>query len=107
MPCRREAPYLSKFQEKYGSKGFTVIAVNGYDEEKDVVQKFVDKEKLKQPILLKGSTIAMDVYGVTGFPASFWIDREGKVVYWEKGFSPQEAPAMERRIERLLASGKK
>lgn len=94
---------MSKFQEKYASKGFTVIAVNGYDEEKDVVQKFADKEKLKQPILLKGSKVAFELYGVTGFPASFWIDPQGNIVHREVGFSPELAPALEKRIEKLLS----
>lgn len=97
---------MSKFQEAYASKGFTVIAVNAWDEEKEVVQKFAEKEKLKQTILLKGSEVAADVYGVTGYPTSYWIDREGKVVYWEKGFVPEAAPALEKRIERLLANAK-
>lgn len=100
--CRKEAPYLSKLQEKYGQKGFTVIAVNGYDEPRSVVEAFVKKEKLLQPVLLMGGTVARRLYGVTGFPTCFWIDPQGRIVKKEVGFTPARFPEMEARLESLL-----
>jgi hypothetical protein len=79
-----------------------VIAVNAYDEEKDVVQGFVEKQKLKQVVLLKGSDVALDIYGIEEYPGAFWIDREGKVVQREMGFEVERVPRMERKIEKLL-----
>jgi hypothetical protein len=79
-----------------------VVAVNAYDDEKDVVQGFVEKEKLKHLVLLKGSDVALDTYGLAEFPAGFWIDREGRVVHRELGFEVERVPRMERKIEKLL-----
>lgn len=79
-----------------------MIAVNAYDEEKDVVQGFVEKEKLKQVVLLKGSDVALETYGVSEFPGAFWIDRDGRVVQRELGFEVERVPRMERKIEKLL-----
>lgn len=107
MPCRREAPYLSRLQEKYRGLGFVVVAVNAYDEERKVVAEFVEKEKLKQVVLLMGSKVAQDLYGATSYPTSFWIDTEGKVVRRETGFHPSMVPALERMAQKLvIAKGK-
>ncbi|HVR75470.1 MAG TPA: TlpA disulfide reductase family protein [Planctomycetota bacterium] len=104
--CRKEAPYLSKLQAKYGDKGFTVIAVNGYDEPRGIVEAFVKREKLLQPILLMGGTVARRLYGVTGFPTSFWIDAKGRIVEKEVGFLPERFPRMEARLESLLGEAR-
>ena len=103
-PCRREAPYLSKLQEKYGDKGFTVIAVNGYDEDRETVQGFVDQQKLKQPVLLMGRATAREKYQVSGFPTNFWIDHQGKIVHKDVGFDPDAYPSMEARAKKLIAA---
>jgi len=106
-PCRTEAPYLSRLQEEYGQKGFTVVAVNGWNEPRDMVQGFVTRAKLKQPVLLMGNVVAGQQYMVRGYPTSFWIDHEGKVIDREVGFNPAEFPAMRTRIEQLLAAARK
>jgi hypothetical protein len=82
-----------------------VIAVNAYDEEKEVVQGFIEKQKLKQVVLLKGSDVALDTYGLSEFPGAYWIDREGRVVQRELGFEVERVPRMERKIEQLLGGG--
>lgn len=83
------------------------MAVNGYDEPKGIVESFVKRESLKQPILLMGRSVAQDKYGVQAFPTNFWIDHEGKVVRKEVGFSESDFRVMEVRLERLLQEAAK
>lgn len=78
------------------------MAVNGYDESKEEVQAFATKAGLKHPILLLGGKTGADLYGVEGFPSSFWIDPEGRIVGKERGFDPTHVPTMEKRIEKYL-----
>jgi hypothetical protein len=79
-----------------------VLAVNGYDEPRPVVEKFVREKGLRQRVLLGGRRTALSLYGVTGFPTSFLIDRRGTVVERQVGFLPARAGAIEARIEALL-----
>ena len=102
-----EAPYLSEWQERYRDRGFVVLAVNGYDESKETVAKFVEAKKLKQKVLLLGSKVARDLYCVRGFPTTFFIDPEGKIVDRDVGFSPAAAPATEAKIRALLEKAKR
>lgn len=83
------------------------MAVNGYDEPRQGVQQFVDQLKLKQPVLLMGRAVGQDLYAVSGYPSSFWIDHHGKIVHREVGFNDAAFPAMEARLKRLLATAKK
>jgi len=72
-----------------------------------VVADYVEKEKLKQTVLLMGSKVAQDLYAALSYPTSYWIDREGKVVRRETGFQPTMVPALERMARKLvIAKGK-
>jgi hypothetical protein len=53
-------------------------------------------------VLLQGSDVALDTYGLSEFPGAFWIDREGRVVQRELGVEVERVPRMERKIEKLL-----
>ena len=66
------------------------------------MESFVQREKLKQPILLMGRSVAQEKYAVSAFPTSFWINHEGKVVRKEVGFSESDFRVMEARVERML-----
>lgn len=80
--------------------------MNGWNESKDTIQKFVDKEKLAQKILLMGGKIADKTYRVENYPTSFWINHEGRIVDREVGFNPETFSKMEKHVERLLAAKK-
>ena len=79
------------------------MAVNAWDEPKDLLAKYAEKEKLAQRILLEGSDVA-DTYGITGLPATLWVNRQGVVVDTEMGF--EGAEALKVKTERLLTDGK-
>ena len=76
--------------------------MNGYDESKEVVEKFVQEKKLKQKIVLMGGKVARELYFVEGFPTTFLIDTEGKIVDREVDFRPAMASAREKKIQDLL-----
>lgn len=67
------------------------------------MRKFVDDKKLTHPILLMGGAVARERYAVSGFPTSFWIDREGRVVSRSVGFGPGMEVEMRKTAEELLA----
>jgi thiol-disulfide isomerase/thioredoxin len=88
-PCQDEIPSLIELQNKYASKGFTVVGIAMDEEGKSVVAPFVAKElydvhgqklHINYPILL-GSDEASDKFGgILGYPTSFLISRDGQVL---------------------------
>jgi hypothetical protein len=67
------------------------------------VEKYVKEKGLKQKVVLMGGAVAREKYFVNGFPTSFLIDREGKIIDRDVGFGPGMAPAREKKIKDLLA----
>ena len=83
-----------------------MVAVNGYNDRKPVVEKYVQMAGLQQTVLLNGRDVARRNYSVRAFPTSYWIDHNGVVVKRTVGFAPYMVADMEKRIERMLAARK-
>ena len=58
-----------------------VLAVNAWDEDKEILKQFVEQNKLNQRVLLEGGK-TIEQYGVPDgtLPTVFWIDRAGIVM---------------------------
>jgi len=85
-PCQEEIPILIDLQNKYASKGFTVVGIAMDDEGKSVVAPFVEKElydvhgtkqRINYPIVLGSDEAAEKFGGILGYPTSFLISRNG------------------------------
>ncbi|MGC2765923.1 MAG: redoxin domain-containing protein [Candidatus Acidiferrum sp.] len=105
-PCQEEIPSLIDMQNKYASKGFTVLGIAMDDEGKSVVAPFVAKEKydvngqqllINYPIVI-GSDEAADRFGgIMGYPTSFLISRSGKQIMKFQG--PPDLDLVEKAVE--------
>jgi thiol-disulfide isomerase/thioredoxin len=88
-PCQIEIPWLIEMQQKYSSRGFTVLGVDVDEEGKKAVSPYVAKERfnvngqklpMNYPILLGDDAAADKFGGLLGYPTSFLISRDGKIV---------------------------
>jgi thiol-disulfide isomerase/thioredoxin len=88
-PCQIEIPELIEIQEKYASKGFTILGVDVDDEANKVVAGYLEKERfdvngaksqMNYPILRGDDAVADKFGGLLGYPTSFLISRDGKIV---------------------------
>jgi thiol-disulfide isomerase/thioredoxin len=105
-PCQEEIPSLIELQNKYASKGFTVLGIAMDDEGKSVVAPFVAKELyevngqkmlINYPIVI-GSDEAADKFGgIMGYPTSFLISRSGKQIMKFQG--PPDLEIITKAIE--------
>ena len=81
-PCLREVPNVKKVYAKYKDKGFEILSVS-LDDKRDNWLNAIKKHELawKHVSSLKGwqCPIAKQ-YNVTGIPAMFLLDRDGKIV---------------------------
>ncbi|HLF65808.1 MAG TPA: TlpA disulfide reductase family protein [Saprospiraceae bacterium] len=114
-PCRKANPHVVQVYDKYKDKGFTVFSVSldGLDsrarstiQDPNALKKNVEsskqrwveaiqKDNLKWKYhvsdLEKWDTKAAKLYGVTGIPKTFLIDREGKIAAINPRFNLEEA----------------
>ncbi len=81
-PCRMENPNVVAAFNKYKSKGFTVLGVS-MDSNREAWLAAVQQDMLNWTQLsdLKGwGNEVGKIYGVTGIPANYLIDKEGKII---------------------------
>ena len=79
-PCRAEMPDLEKASQKYGDDGVVFIGIQllGLDTEEDG-KEFIKDIRITYPMAVdRDNTLIVD-YGVTGFPATYFIDKEGNI----------------------------
>lgn len=100
--CRVEAPHLTELHKKYQDQGLRVIAVNGYDETKQVVSDYARETKLTHPIALMGGEVAREKYTVASYPVTFFVDHDGTVVDYHLGFEDGDESMLASHVERLL-----
>ena len=80
-PCLAEMPALQKLQNKLGPKGLEIVAVS-VDSKKDFqeVQKVIDQNSLSFQVLYDPEFSSPSKLGITGFPETFFLSSEGKVL---------------------------
>ena len=78
-PCTAEMPNLQRFQERHGTEGFTVIAVDDGDPRQEVVA-FIAARGLTFPVWLDPTYEATDrAFKTSNLPSSYVVDRDGIV----------------------------
>lgn len=101
-PCREEMPAMERVYQKLKDRGFVLLAVSQDEAGKAVVEPFVRSLGLTFPVLVDPEHQVGDRFQVWGYPESFLIDREGRIV--ERIIGPRDwaAPAQIAALERLL-----
>lgn len=101
LPCRDESPLLEAAWRRYRDRGVVVLGIDTRDFISDG-RSFVEEFGLTYPNGYDGPGKLADQYGLTGFPETFVIDREGRIV--EHVVGPVEsAEQIQAAIERALA----
>jgi len=98
-PCFVEIPWLIEMQQKYEAKGFTVLGIAMDEEGKSAVVPFLAKERfnvngqklpMNYPIVIGSDEVADKFGGLLGYPTSFLISRDGKIVKRVQGLISYE-----------------
>ncbi len=101
-PCREEMPSMQRLHESYAQEGLVVLAVSEDEGPPEPVRAFAESLRLTFPILLDPEGVVPSLYGVTGYPETFLIDRSGRIVRHVIGPADWYAPAARAEIEQLL-----
>jgi peroxiredoxin len=108
-PCRVEIPWLIDLLAKYASRGFTVVGVAMDEDGKSAVAPFIEKERfdvngkqlpMDYTILLGDDDAGEKFGGILGYPTSFLISRDGKIVMKIQGLRSYDeiAQAIEAQL---------
>jgi peroxiredoxin len=88
-PCEEEMPYINNQYNQFKDKGVQVLAVDVAESEL-VVNQFANRHKLDFPIVIDKDGQVQTAYGINPLPATFLIDKDGKVVKYHTGQLTEE-----------------
>ena len=100
-PCRRSFPWMNDMAQKYGDRGFKVVAIN-VDKRRADADKFLAQVPANFTIVFDPAGTAPTAWAVTGMPSSYLVDAKGNVVATESGFADERKADLEGRIKALL-----
>lgn len=91
-PCRMEIPSLVKLYQTYHPLGVEFLALSveiNNNIPRGMFDQFLAQNDITYPTGLASVKTASD-YGINGIPASFFIDRDGKIAASFMGLHPEE-----------------
>lgn len=111
-PCRSEMPDIQKLYETYETEGDNAViilgvAAPGLGQEKDEagIKAFLDESDYTYPTLMDTTGDLFSEYGISSFPTTFMIDREGNVFGYVSGALNEDM--MKNIIEQTLEGKRK
>ncbi len=98
-PCKDEKPALQAVWETYRAQGVQFVGV-AYQEQTETTRAALAEFGTTYPVGLDTGERVADLFGITGIPETFVIDREGNVAYIHIG--PLTAEVLAAELGSLL-----
>lgn len=97
--CKAEMPYKEKLYEKMKDKPFQMFGMLFKDNPRNLIPYF-KKHKISLPTLIDPGNKTAGLFGITGVPETFIIDKEGivreKIVGMREWDSPETVAIIEK-----------
>lgn len=91
-PCRAEMPDIQKIYESYDQEGDDALVVlgiaapnMGQEKSEEEIKKFLDDNGYTYPVVMDTTWEMFMAYGISSFPTTFMIDRDGNVFGYASG----------------------
>lgn len=93
-PCVQTMPHVQTMHDRYREKGLVVVALS--NEPTSTLEPFLKTNAYTMPVASDPSETCDRAYGITGWPSTFVIGRDGKVAY--VGDPTRVEPAIEKTL---------
>lgn len=97
-PCVAELPSLAKLHDDYGDRVKFILVTN---EKPEKVNKFLENKKYELPVYF-GASQAPEVLFSRSIPATYIINKSGKIVVDEKGATNWNSSSTRELLDKLL-----
>ena len=103
-PCIKEIPDYADFWRKNQPRGIEVLGVVVESGEPQEILDFIREYKIPYRQVL-GDEKIQEAYGVDqGYPTTFVIDKDGKILYKALGAIPAKFEKLQETVDKALAS---
>ena len=101
-PCKESIPHLIQLYKNYRESGFELVGMNIDKGDGEAVRRFVMSMDIPYPVVTAPEDVVRN-YRVTGIPATFLIDKEGKIREKVVGFSGAIAQQLNTKVADLTS----
>lgn len=107
-PCRKEMPTLDRLQAALGRPDFEVVPLSIDRKGMEAVDKFYAEIRVAHlaRYVTPSGIEAMDTLGVFGLPATFLLDRKGRVLGRKDGPAEWDSPEFVAFFRDIIAKSK-
>lgn len=91
-PCRAEMPDIQKLYEEFDQKGEDALIILGVaapnlgkEKSEDGIKTFLEENGYTYPVLMDTEAGLFQTYGITSFPTTIMIDRDGNLFGYATG----------------------
>jgi thiol-disulfide isomerase/thioredoxin len=98
-PCLKMIPVLNEIDSLYKDMSVQIFGMNVYDGNREKVRDFTHP-RMKYKTLLDALPVA-EKYHISGYPTLYIIDRRGRIVYADIGYSSQITEKIKSVIEKI------
>jgi len=102
-PCRRSFPWMNEMQQRYGGRGFAIVAIN-VDAKREDADRFLRQYPAQFAVVYDGTGATAGAYAVKAMPSSYLVDARGRIAGIELGFRDERRAEIEARIRSLVES---
>jgi peroxiredoxin len=100
-PCKIEIPWFIEFEKTYKDRGFATLGVSMDEDGWKTVKSFVAQKSMNYLVMVGNDHVAELYGGIDSLPATFLIDREGKIAATHLGLAGKRE--YEAEILKLIA----
>ena len=106
-PCREEMPDIQSLYEEYGENTEEVVFLGvafpgaGGEEDEEGIASFLQENGFTYPVAMDPEGRQMTAYGITAYPTTYMIDRDGNLFGYVTGSLTKES--MEDVIRQTLS----
>jgi cytochrome c biogenesis protein CcmG/thiol:disulfide interchange protein DsbE len=101
-PCRESIPHLIQLYKNYRENGFELIGMSVDKGDVEIVRNFLKSMDIPYPVTIVPEDVVRS-YQVTGIPATFLIDKEGKIRDRIAGFNNTIAQQLTTKVSDLIS----
>ncbi|MFH1050992.1 MAG: TlpA disulfide reductase family protein [bacterium] len=102
--CIKAIPHMNELYKKYKDKGLIVLGVNSKnnnEKDKHKIPNFLKHNEMSYPIIFTDNT-PDSLYLVSGYPTIYMMDKKGKIVFSQAGFSENLKDTLNIILKKLL-----
>lgn len=99
-PCRREMPALEDAWQRLRPSGVMVLGV-AIQDDPEMVERFLQETRVTFPILIDRDGGVSQRWSFSGIPATFVLDKEGRIVYRALGLREWDSDEIVNRLIEL------